>query len=477
MMLLLPLYIPLLGMCLIIATGRWSILRDVLMGVTTLALLAAVCVIASLPIPALVLPDIIPGIHIGFAREPLGALFMVVASGLWVVTSLYSIGYMRAQQDPHQTRFHACFALSIMATMGVALASNLFTLFIFYELLTLATYPLVTHSGCADAKRAGRVYLGILLTTSIGFFLTAIIWTWVVAGTLDFTQGGILNGKLSATALSVLLGLYIYGIGKAALMPLHRWLPAAMVAPAPVSALLHAVAVVKAGVFTVLKVVVGILGVDLLALIPATTWFMYIAGATIVLASFVALKQDNLKRLLAYSTISQLSYVVMGALLLAPKSLMAAGFHIAAHAVAKITLFFAAGAIYTTAHKTKVSELQGIGKAMPVTMVAFTIAALSMIGLPPAVGFWSKFYLLQGAWQMDSWYVMGVLFLSSVLNAFYFIPLIVNAFRGEKPAHGEAEAKMIMAMVITAAAVILLFAMPDTALQWASHGWQMEVGE
>jgi multicomponent Na+:H+ antiporter subunit D len=374
-------------------------------------------------------------------------------------------------KETHQTRFFVCFALALVATMGIAFASNLFTLFVFYELLTLFTYPLVTHHGTEKARDGGRVYLGLLLSTSTVFLLPALVFIWYIAGTTEFTVGGILAGKLGRTEIAVLLALCVFGIGKAALMPFHRWLPAAMVAPTPVSALLHAVAVVKAGVFSVVKVIVYIFGVDTLA--GAADWLVGVAGFTIIAASVIALSADNLKRRLAYSTISQLSYVVLAAALLAPLSLIGAVLHIAAHAVGKITLFFAAGAIYTAAHKTEVSQLDGIGRRMPWTMGAFAIAALSMIGLPPAAGFISKWYMLSGAMAGQHWLAVAVIALSTLLNAGYFLPIIYRAFFVAEPreapaqSHGEAPLLMVGALVITAGATVLLFFFPDVPLALA----------
>ncbi len=355
-------------------------------------------------------------------------LFALVASGLWIVSSLYSIGYMRGNDEAKQTRFYVCFALAIAAALGIAFSANVFTLFVFYELLTLITYPLVTHHGTDKARSGGRTYLGLLVGTSVVFLLPALVFTWHVAGTTDFTPGGILGDKLSGFALGGLLALYMFGIGKAALMPFHRWLPAAMVAPTPVSALLHAVAVVKAGVFSVVKVIVYVFGTETLAAAENTDWLVAIAGFTIVAASVVALNADNLKRRLAYSTVSQLSYVVLAAALLAPLSVIGAALHIAAHALGKITLFFAAGAIYTAAHKTEVSQLDGIGRRMPWTMGAFAIGALSMIGLPPAAGFVSKWYMLSGAMAASHWPAVAVIAGSTLLNAGYFLPILHRAY-------------------------------------------------
>jgi len=459
------LLVPAVGAALIAAAGRWPNLRETVTLATSVLLFAAV--LGLLPgvldgeRPQLILLEMFPGIAIAFRVEPLGMLFALVASGLWIVNSVYSIGYMRGNDEPHQTRFYVCFALALVATMGVALASNLLTLFLFYELLTLVTWPLVTHHGDEKARSGGRVYLGVLLGTSMGLLLPAIIATWALAGTLEFSPGGILrDAGLSGAALGGLLAVYLFGIGKAALMPVHRWLPAAMVAPTPVSALLHAVAVVKAGVFTVVKVVVYVFGIDTLSGVRTADWLPTVAGITILAASIVALRADNLKRRLAYSTVSQLSYVVLATSLLAPLSVAAAALHIATHAVGKITLFFAAGAIYTASHKSEVSQLDGIGRRMPWTMGAFSIGALSLIGIPPAAGFLSKWLMFQGAAIEGHWMVFAVLGLSTILNAAYFLPIVHAAFLREPrpgdPAHGEAPWTMVAAMSVTAAATLVL---------------------
>ena len=471
----LALVVPACAAAAIALAGRAPNLRESVTLASAVALLA--CVLSLLgPVsagerPALVLLTLLPGLQLAFVVEPLGMLFALIASGLWIVNSLYSIGYMRGNGEARQTRFYVCFALALAATMGIAFAGNLFTLFVFYELLTLITYPLVAHHGNDAARRGGRGYLGILMGTSIVFLLPALVFVWHVAGTTDFTAGGILAGKLGPAALGGLLALCMFGIGKAALMPVHRWLPAAMVAPTPVSALLHAVAVVKAGVFSVVKVIVYIFGVDTLAQAGSAGWLVWVAGFTIVAASVVALGADNLKRRLAYSTVSQLSYVVMAAAVLAPLSLVGAALHIAAHAVGKITLFFAAGAIYTAAHKTEVSQLDGIGRRMPWTLGAFTIAALSMIGLPPAVGFVSKWLMLSGAMAAQHWPAVAVIVASTLLNAGYFLPIVYRAFfvapQDDGHGHGEAPLPMVLALCATAAATVALFFLPDVPLALA----------
>lgn len=472
--------IPLAGALGMVACRRQPNLRESVTLITAAVLFAAV--LSLLPgvlagdRPGLTIIDVLPGVALKLQLEPLGMLFALVASGLWIINSLYSIGYMRGNQEANQTRFYVCFAVSLAAAIGIAFAGNVFTLFVFYEILTLATYPLVTHHGTDKAKKGGRIYLGILIGSSILFLLPAMIFTWYLAGTTDFRAGGILPAAIGAGTLTLLLALYMFGIGKAALMPIHRWLPSAMVAPTPVSALLHAVAVVKAGVFSVVKVVVYVFGVDSLSAV-GTEWLVAISGFTIVAASVVALQADNLKRRLAYSTVSQLSYVVLAAALLAPLSLVAAIVHIAAHAVGKITLFFAAGAIYTAAHKTEVSQLDGIGRRMPWTMTAFGIGALSMIGLPPAAGFISKWYLVSGTMSQGQWAALAVIALSTLLNAAYFLPIVYRAFfRAPAPVaatghgdhhgdhhheHGEAPLPMVIALTATAGLTVAMFFFPD----------------
>ena len=464
---LLALVVPLIGAVGIALAGRVNAnLREAVTLITATAL--ALVVWGLVPEimgggrPSLWLTQVLPGVAIEFQVEPLGMLFAALASGLWIINSIYSIGYMRGNNESNQTRFYVMFAVSLAATMGIAFAGNLFTLFLCYEALTLATYPLVAHKGDEKTIRSARVYLGLLLATSIGLFLPAIIWTYSVAGTGDFTVGGILAGKLEGPAVGLLLVLFVFGIGKAAVMPVHRWLPAAMVAPTPVSALLHAVAVVKAGVFTVTKVIVYIFGIDHLFSSPGSDWLVYAAAFTIIAASIVALRQTNLKRLLAYSTVAQLSYVVMAAAILKPLAEIGAAIHIVAHAFGKITLFFAAGAIYTAAKKTELHQLRGIGHRMPLTMLAFTIGALSMIGVPPTGGFVSKWYILAGAFEADNYVAIATIIVSTALNAAYFLPIVYMAwFERETvpPAtpHGEAPWPAVLALTLTAALTLLFF--------------------
>jgi len=385
----------------------------------------------------------IKGLSIAFSATAFGSLFALIASGLWIATSIYSIGYMRAHNEKYQTRFYILFAVAIAGVMAVAYSDNLFTLFLFYEILTVSTYPLVTHEGTREARKGGKTYILILMGSSILFFLPAMVIVWFVSGTLTFQEGGILADNLDMIWAAPLLLLFLFGISKAGLMPLHKWLPAAMVAPTPVSALLHAVAVVKAGVFSVMKVVVFIFGTDFITESGANHWLIWIPLITIVLASFIALTKDNLKERLAYSTISQLSYIVLGALLANEAGILGGTMHIAMHAFAKIALFFAAGAILVASHKKYVSELAGLGRVMPFTFIVFTIGTLSIIGLPFFGGMWSKWYLISGGLSFEGpeatyWAVLIGLTVSSLLNIYYLLSIPMTAFFN-KPVRTGAE--------------------------------------
>ena len=407
--------------------------------------------------------EVMPGLPIYFVLEPLGLVFALLASGLWIAISIYAVGYMRSNGEEHQTRFAMFFTLAVAAALGIAFSGTLFTLFIFYEVLTLSTYPLVAHKGTPEARKGARLYLTILLSTSIGFFLPAIIWVWVSTGTMAFEAGGILAGHIDPALAPVLLALFAYGIGKAALMPFHRWLPSAMVAPAPVSALLHAVAVVKGGVFALLKISVYIFGTGYLSTTHASVWLCWAAAISIIVAALIALTKDDLKARLAYSTISQLAYVTLGVALANQMGMIGATMQIVMHAMAKITLFMCAGAIYVTAHKTKISEMVGLGRRMPLTFAAFLIASLSIIGLPPLGGAWSKWFLILGAADAQQMAMIAVLGLGSLLSIGYLLPIAAKGFflapSGEDHGSGiqEAPLMLLVPLCVTAIGCVVLF--------------------
>ncbi len=415
--------------------------------------------------------DIFPGVSIGFRVDALGMIFGLVSSSLWIITSAYSIGYMRGLNEHGQTRYFCFFALALSATIGVAFSANLLTLYLFYEMLSFATYPLVTHHQDEEARRSGRRYLTYIVGTSIGFVLPAMLICYNLTGTLDFTQGGIIgNAVHSKTILAILILMFVFGFAKAAVMPFHAWLPAAMVAPTPVSALLHAVAVVKVGAFSILRVILFIFGPQLLLRTHLNEMISYIAAITIIVGSLIALSQDELKRRLAFSTISQLSYIVLGVSLLSEKGIIGSMCHIAMHAFGKITLFFCAGGIAVATGIKHISKMKGIGRRMPFTMGAFFVGALSVIGLPPTGGFFSKWYMVLGTLEAHQISMLIVLLVSSLLNAAYFLPIVYNAFFCPdeeslfESGINEAPLWCLVPTIICAVLSILLFFYPDIFL-------------
>ncbi|OGP63919.1 MAG: cation:proton antiporter, partial [Deltaproteobacteria bacterium RBG_13_53_10] len=415
---------------------------------------------------------ILPGIRFGFRVDAFGLMFAITASFLWILVSIYSIGYMRTLQEHAQTRYYFCFALAIFGAVGVALSGNLVTLYIFYEILTVSTYPLVAHEQSPEALFAGRKYLAYLLTSGV-FLLAAIVFTYSIAETTDFSPKGILS--LASSSRSTLISLFIFfilGFMKAAYFPFHSWLPTAMVAPTPVSALLHAVAVVKAGVFGIVRMVCYIYGIDLMRDLGLGGVLASFAAVTMIGASLFAIAQDNLKKRLAYSTISQLSYIIFGVALLGPMGIQGAMIHIPFHGFMKITLFLCAGSILVASGKKNISEMAGIGRRMPITLFAFVVGSFGMCGLPPVSGFVSKWFLGMGALESGNLLFLLVLLLSSFLDVVYFFPILYIAFFGTpsgtesrlqaRPLIEEAPLSMVVPLSITAL-LSVLFMFPNAA--------------
>jgi len=411
------------------------------------------------------LMDLAPGIPLALNADPLGVFFALIASGLWIFTSFYSIGYVRGAGEHKQTRYFASFAICLSATIGIAFSANLVTFILFYEMLTIATYPLVIHNEKKEAIHAGRKYLAFTLTAGL-LLVAASALVYHYTGSVEFTPGGLFQGlELPHTSMLVIFILFLGAVGvKAGIMPIHGWLPAAMAAPTPVSALLHAVAVVKSGVFAVIRVVGYVFGTDVLGAYGLNDILIVLAGSTIILASLIAFAQDNLKRRLAYSTVGHLSYIVLGVALLTPLGMQGGIMHIAAHATMKITLFFCAGAIYVNLHRTEISNLNGIAKVMPWTMAAFTVGSLGLAGVPPINGFFSKWYLALGSLEGDMLIPMFILIISGLMNAGYFFPIIHRAYfkKGEGlEGYGEASPLMVVPLVLTAILSILFGIFPN----------------
>ncbi|KAF0187654.1 MAG: NADH:ubiquinone oxidoreductase subunit [Desulfobulbaceae bacterium] len=477
--LLITLLVPLMGTIGVLLYGKDENFREGISSVTSIVLflLVASMIPTVLSGKTLVFQmfNILPGLSVTLRADAMSMIFALVASSLWTIAVFYSMGYMRAHNEHAQTRFNACFALAIFGAIGVAFSDNIFTMYLFYEIVSICTYPLVAHNQDEKGYSGARKYIIYLTTTAKLLFLPAMILIFVLVGNLDFannTTSGILPANIDKNLVLLLFLFCLFGLAKNGVMPFHHWLPGAMVAPTPVSALLHAVAVVKVGVFCTSRVMLYVFGTDMLHKFHLDVTGVCIVITTITLASIIALTKDNLKERLAYSTISQLSYILVGVFLLSNNGITGGVIHIANHAFAKITLFWCAGAIFIASHKTNISQLDGLAKKMPFTMGAFTIGAFSMIGMPLFAGFISKWYLLQGALDANQMLIVGFLLFSTILNAGYFIPPIYAAFfkklpAGETSERAEAPWAMVIPIMLTASLTMYLFFNPSLFISLA----------
>lgn len=460
---------PLFAAVCVLAAGKRTVLRDWLCvagALLTFALVLASGVgVVSGHRPDLTVCTLYPGISLRFSLDGIGFLFAATAAAMWVAAAVYSIGYMRALSEHAQSRFYFFYAIALCGGLGVACAGNLFTLYLFYEVISISTYPLVAHHQDRTSYAGARKYIIYLMFASKAFLLPALAILYVQCGTLDFNLSDITTGMLPAAASPLLTGLcyvlFVLGLAKAALMPLHGWLPAAMVAPAPVSALLHAVVVVKAGVFCICRIMLSVFGLDTLERLHLGVPTAYAALITILAASLIAMTKTDLKARLAYSTVSQLSYIILGVAMLSRSGITGGLFHIPAHALAKITLFFCAGAIFAMTGKKDIRDMGGLGLQAPWVFAAFGLASLSMIGVPPAGGFISKWYLALGTLEINTMILLAGLLLSSLLNAVYFGEVVVRAFYGRPPAnapitcaHGRSPVMTLMLAALLATAVL-----------------------
>jgi multicomponent Na+:H+ antiporter subunit D len=479
--LLLAVLVPLVGAGLVMANGKRPNVRE---GCSLAAAVGLFAVVASM------LPDVMAGktlkwtlfelvpgwgehfkpLSFALRADALSMVFAFAASLLWVLTVFYAAGYMRGLKEHEQTRFNTCFALALFGAMGCAFSDNLLTLYLFYEIVSICTYPLVAHHQDEESYAGAQKYITYLTATAKGLILPAMVGIYVLAGTLDFPneiRGGIIPTDANRWVVTLLYACCILGFAKNGVMPFHNWLPSAMVAPTPVSALLHAVAVVKVGVFSTVRVMLFVFGTDCMQRLNLGLPTAYFVSITIVVGSIVALSKDNLKARLAYSTVSQLSYVILGVALLSDAGIQGGLIHIANHAFSKITLFFCAGAIYVATHKKNISEMSGLGRAMPITFGAFALASLSMIGAPPVAGFVTKWYLLNGAMDAHSLAIVGVLLISTLLNAAYFAPVVYQAFFGKpseadvKHGYGEAHPALVVPLCITAVISVAIGLYPN----------------
>jgi multicomponent Na+:H+ antiporter subunit D len=477
--LLIALLIPLIGTLGVMFKGDNKNIREGISSVSSILLLLVV----GFMIPEVLhgktlifeMFTILPGVSVTLRADGMSMIFAIVASSLWTIAVFYSMGYMRGLNEHAQTRFNACFALSIFGAIGVAFSDNLFTMYLFYEIVSVCTYPLVAHHQDEEGYNGARKYIIYLTTTAKAFLLPAMILIYVLTGTLDFASNihdGVFSEGVNSALVIMLYIFCIFGFAKNGVMPFHHWLPGAMVAPTPVSALLHAVAVVKVGVFCTTRVMLYTFGTDTMHALNLGIPTAYFVGFTVLVASIIALSKDNLKARLAYSTVSQLSYIILGVALLTDPGIQGGLIHIVNHAFSKITLFFCAGAIYVATHKKFISEMDGLGKTMPFTFGAFAIASLSMIGAPPVAGFVSKWNLLIGSVEAHQLGILLILIASTLLNAAYFAPITYRAFFGTRPVGEpfigirEAPLSMLIPILIACTISVLIGIFPDFMLQF-----------
>ncbi len=459
----LAVFVPFICAFLVVASGEkhknlrdmWSLVASLSVVILVASLMpwAVKGIIVESPINNLV--RISPVLVVQFRVDSFGAFFGGLSAFMWIFMTIYSIGYMRRMQERNTTRFFACFALAISAGIGIAFSGNLFTLFIFYEMLSISVYPLIMHHETEEAMKAGRTYLMYVLIGGV-FILGAMAITYVWAGTLTFSKIGILRGTASPNQLRLLFMLFIVGFGvKSAIMPLHGWLPLSMVAPTPANALLS---VLEAGVFGIGRLVMHMYGVDLVRELGLSLPLAYVATISILLASVYAWRQDNLKKRLAYSTISQLSYTILGIALITQNSITGGIIHIVHGALMKNTLFFCAGVIFVQTGKKNISEMKGLAKRMPITMTIFSVCALGVVGIPPMVGFLTKWYLAIGTLEAGQPIFLVVIMVSAMLNAAYYLPPIYDGFFGEDPdgitENCEAPMSMLLPIIITGSFVL-----------------------
>lgn len=477
--LLVALLIPLIGTLGVMFRGKDENVREGISSVSSILLLGVVCSLVPAILKGKVLVfhlfTILPGLTITLRADGMSMIFALVASSLWTIAVFYSMGYMRGLNEHAQTRFNACFALAIFGAIGVAFSDNLLTMYLFYEIVSICTYPLVAHHQDEEGYNGARKYIVYLTATAKAFLLPAMILIYVLTGTLDFAMDistGIFPADVNKALVVMLYIFCLFGFAKNGVMPFHHWLPGAMVAPTPVSALLHAVAVVKVGVFCTTRVMLYVFGVDTMDALNLGIPTAYFVGFTVIMASVLALSKDNLKARLAYSTVSQLSYIIMGVALLTPSGIEGGLIHIVNHAFSKITLFFCAGAIYVVTHKKNISEMEGLGKTMPYTFGAFGIASLSMIGAPPVAGFITKWNLLIGSIEAHQIGILLILIASTLLNAAYFAPVTYRAFFSAPPAGEtfqgikEAPLAMLIPILIACAISVIIGIFPQFMMQF-----------
>ncbi len=465
---------------LVLALSRPPGLRDVVHIGGALAVAAAALFVASAAgqgeTARIVLARPLPNVDLAFSIEPLGALMGALISVLGFAHAAHAAGIVRATQEKAPARLMAFLSLALAAAMAVAFSANLFSLFVSYQALILATFPLVAHRGDEDARRAARTYLATLLAGSIGLLLPALVWTYAIAGALDFQPGGMLAGRVDTFTANALLVLFVFGIGMAATPPLHRWLAASSNAPNPAVVSIHAVTVLPAGGIGLLKVFALVFGGALAEARIASFALLVLVGVGMCVAALIALSKQDLRERLSYSCMAQSLAVAMGGLLALPVGLFAAALQVVALSCAAATLTMAVGTVAAATGRTSVADYAGLGRVMPWTFAGFALASASMIGLPPFSGAWAKLWLITAASAAGLTWAAGLAALAAVLTFAHLGPLAAHALAGRAPTDAFKRpdgASILLAapVIFSAAATLWLLLLADPLASFLAPIW------
>mgnify|MGYP001298847963 CR=1 FL=1 len=418
----------------------------------------------------------LPQVDLAFSAEPLGALIAALILGLGAPHAMHTIGLVRATRERAPARLMALCALATAAAVATALSANLFSFFVAYQALILAVFPLVAHRGDEESRRAAGIFLATLMASSIGLFLPAMVWTYAIAGALDFQPGGVFVGRIDTITANVLLTMFVLGLATTAIPPMHRWLAAATAAPYPALASIYALAILPAGGVGVLKIAAFVFGPALSDAAFAARAMMVLAGVGMCMAALLALSKQDLRERLAYSCMAQSLAVVIGALLALPAGLFAATLQVVALSCAAVTLFMAAGTVAAVTGRANAADYRGLGRVMPVTFAGFALAAASMIGMPPFSGAWAKLWLITASAASGLVWAAALVGLAAVLTFAHLGPLAANALAAKAPSGAIDKpdgASIVLAapVVVTALATLWLLVLADPLASFLSPIW------
>lgn len=418
----------------------------------------------------------LPNVDLAFALEPLGVLMAALIAILGAPHAVHAAGVVRATHEKAPARLMAFLALAMASALAVAFSANLFSFFVAYQALILTSFPLIAHRGDDESRASGRIYLATLLAGAIGLLMPAMVWTYAIAGALDFQPGGVLAGRVDPWTANALLVLFVFGIAMAAMPPMHRWLPAASRAPNPALVSTHALTVLPAGGVGLLKVAALVFGPALIDARIAAQALMVLAGVAMCVTALIALSKQDIRERLSYSCLTQLLAVAMGALLATSMGLFAAALQVVALSCAAATLTMAVGTVTAATGRTAIGDYAGLGRVMPWTFAGFALASASMIGLPPFSGAWAKLWLITAASFAQLPWAAALAGIAAVLTFAHLGPLAANALAGKAPTDAFKRpdgASILLAapVILSAAATLWLLVLADPLATFLSPIW------